>query len=260
MALCQVPAARKLWCSHADSQSKAQILNKQFPSVFSSDDVHGDTVLEGPSIPPLPNLEISVRGVEKLLKEIDPTKAGGPDEVPCRMLKELSAELAPILTHIFRQSVSTGQLPEVWRRAYVSPIFKSGTVSAAENYRPVSLTCIPCQLLEHIFCSHIRSHLDRYGALSPANHGFRKKYSCETQLLLTVQDLLTRKNKTNTQVDIGVLDFAKAFDKVPHWRLMSKLRLYGIHGEAARWIQAFLVTGHSKSLWTALLRKYIDTR
>ena len=133
-------------------------------------------------------LVISVNGVTKLLKEINPSKAGGPDNLPCRLLRELAVELAPILTYIYQQSLSTGQLPSVWKSAYVSPIFKKGPVCAAENYRPVSLTCIPCKILEHIICSHIRTHLDNHGALSPANHGFRKQHSCETQLLLTIQD------------------------------------------------------------------------
>ena len=93
---------------------------------------------------------------------------------------------------------------------------------------------------KHILCSHIRTHLDKYQALSPANHGFRKYFSCETQLFLTVADLVERKDKPRTQIDVGVLDFSKAFDKVPHKRLMNKLRLYGIEGPTADWIQSFL--------------------
>ena len=76
--------------------------------------------------------------------------------------------------------------------------------------------------------------------LTPLNHGFRKQHSCESQLLITVQDLINRKDKARTQIDVGVLDFARAFDKVPHIRLMSKLRLYGIQGEVAAWISSFL--------------------
>ena len=105
-------------------------------------------------------LNINEKGVAKLLKEIDPSKAGGPDEVPCRMLKELADDMAPILTDIYRQSLSTGVLLNIWKTGYVSPIFKRVAVWEAENYRPVSLTCIPCKILEHIICSHLRRHLD----------------------------------------------------------------------------------------------------
>ena len=200
---------------HSDSKDKAQILNDQFSSVFTKDDQHAGTVLEGPSLPPLAGLNISEKGVAKLLKEIDPSKAGGPDEVPCRILKELADDIASILTDIYRQSLSTGVLPNIWKTAYVSPIFKKGAVCEAENYRPVSLTCIPCKILEHIICSHLRRHLDIHGAPSPLNHGFRKHHSCDTQLIINIQGLLTRKDPARSQVDVGVLDFAKAFDQVP---------------------------------------------
>ena len=179
---------------HSDSQSKADILNHQFSSVFTTDDVHADTVLEGSSIPPVANLKICEKGVAKLLCEVDPSKAGGPDELPCRILRELAEDIAPILTDIYTQSLSSRELPSTWKSAYNSPIFKKGAICEAENYRPVSLTCIPCKTLEHIICSHLRSHLDKYGALSPYNHGFRKYHSCDTHLILTIQDLLIRKD------------------------------------------------------------------
>ena len=134
---------------YADSPSKARILNNQFCSVFTqdNDDPSADTVLKGPSYPPLERLEISVAGVAKLLRDLNPSKAVGPDEVPCRLLKELSEELAPILADIFRHSLATGHLHQAWKSAYVSPIFRKGAVSAPENYRSVSLTCVQCKLL-----------------------------------------------------------------------------------------------------------------
>ena len=225
---------------HSDSQSKADILNHQFSSVFTTDDVHADTVLEGPSIPPVANLKICEQGVAKLLREVDPSKAGGPDELPCRILRELAEDIAPILTDIYTQSLSSGELPSTWKSAYISPIFKKGSVCEAENYRPVSLTCIPCKILEHIICSHLRSHLHMYGALSPYNHGFRKYHSSDAQLTLTIHDLLIRKDTVKLQTDVGILDFAKAFDKVPHGRLLNKLGIFGIDGEIAQWISGFL--------------------
>ena len=197
-------------------------------------------MLEGPSIPPVANLKICEKGVAKLLREVDPSKAGGPDEPPCRILRELAEDIAPILTDIYTQSLSSGELPSTWKSAYISSIFKKGAVCEAENYRPVSLTCIPCKILEHIICSHLRSHIDKYGALSPYNHGFRRYHSCDTQLILTLQDLLIRKDAVKSQTDVGIFDFAKAFDKVPRGRLLDKLRIFGIDGEIAQWISGFL--------------------
>ena len=83
------------------------------------------------------------------------------------------------------------------------------------NYRPVSLTCILCKILEHIINRHILDHLDEYRILVDAQHGFRKRRSCETQLILTCHDLAKVVNDSG-QVDMLVLDFAKAFDTVAH--------------------------------------------
>ena len=73
-------------------------------------------------------------------------------------------------------------------------VFKKGGRDLAENYRPVSLTCVCCKILEHIITSHIRQHLDHNNILSAYQHGFRKLHSCETQLLVTVQDLLFKRD------------------------------------------------------------------
>ena len=131
------------------------------------------------------------KGVEKLLSGLDVSKAAGPNAIPCRLLKGLSNELAPVLCAIFMQSLNTGELPSDWLKAYITPVFNKGARCAPENYRPVSLTCVPCKILEHIICKHIRLHLEKHGILTPLNHGFRSKFSCETQLLVTLQDLLS---------------------------------------------------------------------
>ena len=224
---------------YTQSQDKADILNRQFTSVFTADSPDCDSTLTGPSHPPLRDLNIDVKGVEKLLAGIKTNKAAGPDKIPCRILQELAPELAPILTAIFIQSLTTGQLPSQWSTAYVSPVFKKGQTCSPENYRPISLTCVSCKLMEHILCSHIRAHLDRHGILYHLQHGFRGRLSCETQLTTTLHDLFTIRDR-GIQVDMAVLDFSKAFDKVPHARLIGKLQHYGINGQVLSWISAFL--------------------
>ena len=227
---------------HSDSLSKAEILNDQFTSVFTNDvdDPNSGSVLEGPPLPPIDDISFEVKGIEKLLKNLNVKKAGGPDNIGCKILRELATELAPILTKIFQLSFDSGELPLIWKNANVAPVFKKGPVCISSNYRPISLTSIPCKLMEHVIAHQIRSHLDYHNAITNLQHGFRSKFSCDTQLLLTIQDIFIQRSKPHSQIDIGVLDFSKAFDVVPHKRLLSKLRLYGIEGKCANWVNSFL--------------------
>ena len=126
-----------------------------------------------------------------------------------------------------------------WKSADVSPIFKRGDKHRAENYRPISLTSIICKLLEHVIHGQIMHHLDAHGLLTDKHFGFRKKRSCESQLLITVNDL-AEGLRDKEQVDAILLDFSKAFDRVPHERLFLKLHHLGVHGVLLYWIRDFL--------------------
>ena len=127
------------------------------------------------------------------------------------------------------------------------------------NYRPVSLTCVPCKLLEHIVCSNIMAHLDEHKLLSDKQHAFRKRHSCETQLVTVINDW-AKILDNGGQVDTFILDFEKAFDTPPHELLKCKLYEYGIGGNTLKWIDSFLcfrqqrvVVNGIKSDWAPVL-------
>ena len=142
---------------------------------------------------------------------LNPSKALGPDELHPRILKEIATELGPVFAHLFQQSIDTGEIPKEWSLANICPLFKKSDRSLACNYRPVSLTCVPCKLLEHIVCSNIMAHLDEYKLLSDRQHAFRKGHSCETQLTTIINDWAKILDNRG-QVDTFILDFEKAFD------------------------------------------------
>ena len=119
------------------------------------------------------------------------------------------------------------------------PYLKNCDRHLPENYRPVSLTCVLSKLLEHIICHHMLNHLDKHSVLSSLNHGFCSGYSCETQLVVTAHDLMSYYDQ-NRQVDTVILDFSKAFDTVPHRKLIHKLEAYGVRGPIHNWITNFL--------------------
>lgn len=159
------------------------------------------------------DIQITEEGVTKLLKNFTPHKAPGPDNITPRVLKELATHISPILTIIFRESYNTEEIPSIWKRAFVCPIFKKGTKFEAINYRLVSLTCIACKLMEHIITSNTMAHADKHRILHPLQHGFRKGLSCDTQLVEFVDDV-TRNFDSGKQTDCLIMDFSKAFDKV----------------------------------------------
>ena len=148
------------------------------------------------------------------------------------MLKECSSEIAPILALIYNETLAQGTVPDDWRQASVAPIFKKGEKYDAANYTPVLLTCICCKTLEHIIVSNINKHIAFESILADYQHGFRSQRSCETQLVQFFHDLVSNLdralNRNHRQTDVIIMDFAKAFDKVPHRRLLYKLDFYGI--------------------------------
>ena len=96
-----------------------------------------------------------------MFEELDVSKATRPDHIPPRVLRELATTIAPIMTDIFNRSY----MPDDWREANVVPAYKKGKKTLAENYRPISLTCICCKLFEHCMVRHIMNHNDKHGIL-----------------------------------------------------------------------------------------------
>ena len=136
------------------------------------------------------------------------------------------------LVHLFQISIDSGKIPLDWKSALVVPVFKMGNFSSPSNYRPIFLTSIVCEILEHAIHTSIISHLERNNILKDCQHGFRKRRSCETQLILTNSDLARGLNDKQ-QIDAILLDFSKALDRVPHQRLLLKLKHYGIWGTSS---------------------------
>ena len=203
-----------------------RILNPQFQSVFSEpsslspeEEQKLRQEREKPSVPQMDPINITEAGVWKLLSGLNPSKAAGPDQLKPRVLKELAEELSPMVTLIFKASQKQQRVPKQWKEANVAPIFKKGEKYRAANYRPVSLTCVLCKTMEHIIASQVMKHLAKNNLLHNNQHGFRSKLSTETQLIEFTEDML-RGMKDGKQSDVVIMDFAKAFDKVSHKKLL----------------------------------------
>ena len=213
-------------------EETAEILSDFFQSVFTSEPAG-----EVPTLPTvieetIDDFEFTKEDVEEKLNKLSDDKCPGPDQIHPRVLRECSQELSLPLYMIYRKTLDTGILPEDWKTARVTPIFKKGSETKPGNYRPVSLTCIPCKI-ESIVKDKIQQHVDDHSALSQKQHGFSKGKSCLTNLLETFEDITDRLDRGDG-VDVVFLD------SVPHRRLLSKMQAYGIGGKILSWIEGFL--------------------
>ena len=114
-----------------------------------------------------------------------------------------------------------------------------GEKNKASNYRPVSLTSPCCKVQEHIIIINVLKHLEEHQVMTDCQQGFRARRSCETQLLTLAHELVSGLDKKH-QYDFIILDFSKAFNHVPHKRMLKKMDLHGVRGNTYKWIQAFI--------------------
>jgi len=223
-----------------DDSDKSEVLNKFFKSVFVEEDVENvpDTNdrSDGQKIE---ELNIDEEQVLKILETLNPVKSSGPDLLHPRVLKEIRNTIVTPLTLIFKQSYAEGEVAEDWKTAHVKALFKKGSREEAANYRPISLTCIPCKMMEKIVRDHIVNYMTTNRMFSDSQYGFRSLRSCALQLL-EVMETWTEWLDDGKSFDCVYYDFRKAFDTVPHARLIKKLQSYGIDGEILDWIKTFL--------------------
>lgn len=218
----------------------AEEMRRFFMSVFRLDSGVLPTQLQNhSSAAQVEHLRIEESETLRELNSLKADKSPGPDGLHPAILKVIAPVIAPPLTHLFNLTLEKGTIPDDWKTATVIPIHKGQDISRVTNYRPVSLTSILSKTLERMIRNHISSHLMRHKLLNPAQHGFIKGRSCLTNLLRTLDEVTAALDR-GSEVRIGYLDFAKAFDCVNHRLLGVKLRCYGIHEELCKWIMNFL--------------------
>ena len=224
-----------------DPKGQADLLNKSYGEVFTVPEEE-----EEEDVPCLVRMEDKLEVVEytelKVIKVIDSLRreaAGGPDEIPPKVLKEICNEVAKPLVLLFTKSLEEKRIPDEWRDSYVVPIYKGGSKFVPKNYRPVNLTIAVMKIKEAIDRAEIVRHIERHELLSSSQHGFWSGRSCVTNLI-EFQNKLTKWLDEGRPFDIFWLDFAKAFDKVDHQKLMVKVKSFGIDGNLLEWIRDWL--------------------
>ena len=185
------------------------------------------------------NLCISEEKVKEELDKLNHFKSMGPDKAHPKLLASLGEipEFVTALTVLYNRCFEEGKIPDIWKTANITPIHKKGSTTDASNYRPISLTSVVCKLYEKFIRSHIYDHVSMN--ISSKQHGFVPDKSCLSNLLETV-DTINEMLADGERVDVFYLDFQKAFDSVPHHRLLIKLESMGITGKTLSAVSDFL--------------------
>ena len=170
----------------------------------------------------LKDVKISKDRIRMKILSLNIAKSPGPDRVHPRLLKELAEIILEPLEKMFNLSLQSSKMPEEWKIGEISAIFKKGNRRSPMNYRPVSLTSIVCKLLESLVREEIISHMRSNKLFSPYQYSFIDKRSTTLQLLY-VLDKWTKIIDDGGTIDAIYMDFMKAFDKVPHERLLRSL-------------------------------------
>ena len=248
----------------SNNESISNILNDYFGSVFTTENDFD----EMPEVKQkfmesdnrmLREVIFSRKTVEDKLRKLKINKAPGVDGIVPRILIENANILSEPLYYIYKQTLDCGKVPKGWKLANVTAIFKKGDKSLANNYRPVSLTSHVCKVLETILKESIVEHLNKYNLINDSQHGFTRKRSCLTNLLEFLE-FVTDYVDQGFPIDVVYLDFQKAFDKVPHKRLMKKVGSLGITGKIYDWIKDWLNDREQRVVLLGHSSKWIDVK
>jgi hypothetical protein len=202
---------------------KANTLNSYYASIFSSEGCNTE-IQSTDSGKPFP---VNINIIRKRLSAIGNKKSVGPNGIPGKILKLGGEAMIPYLVRLLDITMNNNAIPGDWKKAIVVPIYKGGDRSVVGNYRPVSLTSVVCKQMEHVIAGYLRHVWVTSDWLYEGQHGFRPGYSCESQVVMVCQDIVDSLDE-GVRTDTIIIDFSKAFDVVPHDRLLTKILETGV--------------------------------
>jgi len=238
-----IPALHNSGITVTKDSDKASLFNKYFCSVFTKEDTSNlDSLIPETSMPTIiDDIQITPDEVHTELCGLDTSKACGPDNITPFLLKNTADFICVPLYKLFNKSLSTGALPFDWVWGNVVPVHKRNDKHNPCNYRPISLTSVLMKVFERIIHRHLICILERHHLINPSQSGFRWKRSTVTLLTEAVDDWSLSLEKRDTMHCL-LLDFAKAFELVPHEWLLLKLHSLGIRGNMLSWLRFFLTS------------------
>jgi hypothetical protein len=236
---------------------KANLLAELFAANSTLPPLDNDLPASNMNAPPMSNIRVFPDIVQKILNGLDVNKASGPDEIPPIVLKKCAPELSPIFSRLFKLSLKLAIFPEPWKLANVHPIPKKGDHCNPANYRPISLTSSISKVFETLVNNQLTKHIESNILISDRQYGFRRTRSTTDVLACLLHrwnEALDRFGETQAVA----LDISKAFDRVSHPVLISKLSAFGLPPELIAWFSSFLSSRQIRVLLDGLHSEYLD--
>ncbi|GAB0203172.1 mitochondrial enolase superfamily member 1 [Grus japonensis] len=153
--------------------------------------------------------------------------------------REVTQVTEMVVRYMFKRPWRTGEVPEDWGKANVTPVFQKGKKEDPGNYRPVSLTSIPGKVREWLILGVINKHVEEKKVIGSGQHEYTTGKSCLTNLI-AFYDGMTGWVDEGRAVNVVYLDFSRAFDTPSHNILTGKLRKCGLDEWTVRWIENWL--------------------
>ena len=222
----------------------ADDFNRHFASVGSR--INAELAAGNPPpIPPRPPCVVAssfrlypatLPELSRAISELSSSRAVGHDGLPLYVIRHCLPVLGPHILHLVNTSIISCTFPTSWKLASVVPLHKSGSISDANNFRPISLLPALSKICEKIVCTQLSSYLSSCHALSPSQYAYRKCHSTEDALVDAVE-WITRRVDTGHVAAVTSIDLSRAFDSVDHGVLLTKLKWYGID---VAWFKSYL--------------------
>ena len=222
-----------------DNKEMAELLSKQYSSVFSKPKAASDDEEPVPPGNKLSDIQFTSKDMEDVIEELSSNAAAGMDGFPAILLKKCKTQLSLPLTIFWRKCLDDGYIPPRLKKSIITPIHKGDSRAVSANYRPIALTSHIIKMFEKILRRHVVKFMNENNLFNDNQHGFRSGRSCLSQLLEHFDQILDLL-ENGGNVDVIYLDFSKAFDKLDFKIVLRKIKAMGIDGRVFDWIKSFL--------------------
>lgn len=220
----------------------AEIFNNYFATIGENNNKNevnvGLPVIDSP-VNSLYLHPVTQQEVIKIIKQLKNKHSHGIDEIPPSLLKQCADELSQPLTYLINQSFRDGDFPNLLKISLIKPAHKKDDTSNPKNYRPIAILPSFSKVLEKAMCNRLYTFLEKYKILDDCQNGFRKTKSTTLAVYKYIQAALQYLNDKKNALGI-LLDMTKAYDKVSHKILLSKLYGSGVRGTAYNWFRSYL--------------------